>query len=229
MRSNRQGFTLIELLVVIAIIAILAAILFPVFARARENARKASCMSNLKQLATGEMMYVQDYDERFQISYTIPSLAVPGAGGSADGSNVNWWRFPLQPYVKNWRVYTCPSGTGVADPSAPGDQLLTNYAANGNLITGTGVAMAQVRYPAELYMFADGRHWVFNTGNQGYCLAYANVCQAACTVANRTEGNTRHMGGSNMAFADGHAKFQKALEIEANITDPARRDRTFTP
>ena len=225
MRSDR-GFTLIELLVVIAIIAILAAILFPVFARARENARKATCQSNLKQLGTAEMMYVQDYDETYQISYTIPSLAVPGAGGSADGSNVNWWRYELQPYIKNWRVFLCPSGAPVADPSYAGNQMLTNYAMNTGIF---GKSMAQVRYPADLYMIADGKHWVFQAGNQGYVMAYANVCSAGCTAANRSDNNARHMAGSNMAFADGHVKYQKASEICANIQDATLRDKSFVP
>ncbi|MCD6352263.1 MAG: DUF1559 domain-containing protein, partial [Armatimonadetes bacterium] len=89
----RRGFTLIELLVVIAIIAILAAILFPVFAKAREKARQASCMSNLKQIALGLLMYVQDYDGRFM-------CIRQGPGG---------WNKNVQPYVKNWQVFVCPS------------------------------------------------------------------------------------------------------------------------
>jgi len=97
----RRGFTLIELLVVIAIIAILAAILFPVFAKAREKARQSSCLSNMRQLGTALRMYCQDYDERYPLfGYVIPGFSVPGAGGSADGSNVNMWRFWLMPYIK---------------------------------------------------------------------------------------------------------------------------------
>lgn len=84
--SNRRGFTLIELLVVIAIIAILAAILFPVFAKAREAARKASCSSNLKQIATGMLMYVQDFDETYPAAYSIQA----GAGQPADGDTQHW-------------------------------------------------------------------------------------------------------------------------------------------
>lgn len=96
-----RAFTLIELLVVIAIIAILAAILFPVFAQAREAARKASCVSNVKQLMTGTLMYVQDYDERF-----------PGWDGRASWGmpqGTGWWMNQIQPYIKNYGVYTCPS------------------------------------------------------------------------------------------------------------------------
>ncbi|HEX3000736.1 MAG TPA: prepilin-type N-terminal cleavage/methylation domain-containing protein, partial [Armatimonadota bacterium] len=94
--GRRDGFTLIELLVVIAIIAILAAILFPVFARARENARKANCQSNLKQIGTAWSMYAQDYDE----------IAVPG--WTPDGANA---RTKLDPYIKNENVWACPSSS----------------------------------------------------------------------------------------------------------------------
>src|SRR5215469_14250823 len=96
MRNNvkRDAFTLIELLVVIAIIAILAAILFPVFAQAREKARAISCMSNLKQIGTASMMYVQDYDETFFGSY------MPNYRG-ADGSDSGHWPFRVAPYIKS--------------------------------------------------------------------------------------------------------------------------------
>lgn len=93
---NKKGFTLIELLVVIAIIAILAAILFPVFAKARENARRTSCLSNLKQLSSGALMYAQDYDELFPVSPTqgnpMPNVVTA-----------------LDPYIKSWQVWYCPS------------------------------------------------------------------------------------------------------------------------
>src|SRR5687768_3857109 len=95
--ENRSAFTLIELLVVIAVIALLAAILFPVFARARENARRASCQSNLKQIGIGLMQYTQDYDERFPVRL-------------ATGGNGNYV-VPIMPYVKSVQVFKCPSDT----------------------------------------------------------------------------------------------------------------------
>jgi prepilin-type N-terminal cleavage/methylation domain-containing protein/prepilin-type processing-associated H-X9-DG protein len=108
-RSRHRGFTLIELLVVIAIIAILAAILFPVFAQAREKARQTSCLSNNKQIALSVLMYVQDYDEMFPISRWWPEYD-PATPGKDKG-----WAASVQPYIKNLGVFKCPSdGQGLA-------------------------------------------------------------------------------------------------------------------
>jgi len=129
----KRGFTLIELLVVIAIIAILAAILFPVFAQARAAARKASCISNLKQLALAQLMYVQDYDEQFTV-WDWGKGVGQDSWARADGSG--WWMVQTQPYIKNFGLYSCPSDT-------------RNFSADGNncpkcawgysVIPGTGL------------------------------------------------------------------------------------------
>src|ERR1043166_606039 len=113
-RIPKQAFTLIELLVVIAIIAILAAILFPVFAQAREKARMSVCISNMRQIGTGLMMYVQDYDE------TYPYCRFHGALGFVD-KNIDSWRNRLVPYLKNVDVMACPSNPNSRPvPGVPG-------------------------------------------------------------------------------------------------------------
>src|SRR5436309_7806387 len=108
---RRHGFTLIERLVVIAIIAILAAILFPVFAQAREKARQASCMSNMRQFSTAGMMYTQDYDEKY-----VPPYKYEGTQG--DISVLYWWDDLLQPYIKNRQLPLCPSWKGTTTSAA---------------------------------------------------------------------------------------------------------------
>jgi prepilin-type N-terminal cleavage/methylation domain-containing protein/prepilin-type processing-associated H-X9-DG protein len=109
---RRKGFTLIELLVVIAIIAILAAILFPVFAKAREKARQTSCLSNLKQLGTATLSYMQDFDETnfywYMTNYSPPSTTWPPTGSIA--SRYYWWEI-TQPYIRNTQIFWCPSGS----------------------------------------------------------------------------------------------------------------------
>src|SRR5690606_13298398 len=108
--GTKRGFTLIELLVVIAIISILAAILFPVFARARENARRASCMSNLKQIGLGIMMYTQDYDETYPRCLQIDAATPPDDIRWVSG-NYWVWQQMIQPYVKNYQIFRCPSSS----------------------------------------------------------------------------------------------------------------------
>ena len=137
-QQTRQGFTLIELLVVIAIIAILAAILFPVFAQARAKARQASCLSNLKQIGTSTLMYTQDYDETFYphrfncgtgggANQVCPQYVdgngnrVPEAQKYSGGSEFRYyWIHMLQPYVKNYQLFACPSAIGAFTPTSPG-------------------------------------------------------------------------------------------------------------
>jgi len=109
-RSHRSAFTLIELLVVIAIIAILAAILFPVFAQAREQARKASCISNCKQLGLATMMYTQDYDETYPCnSWDGALMGTTDNDIKQDGKRYTVWMWRIMPYIKNKQVFVCPS------------------------------------------------------------------------------------------------------------------------
>ena len=150
--SMRKGFTLIELLVVIAIIAILAAILFPVFARAREKARQTSCLSNQKQIGLGLMMYCQDYDETYPLSYLYVN---PAAGGSAGYVH---WSGMIAPYVKNWQLFVCPSDknkglapTNAFDNQAPKISYISNEVLMGRPRSHfKAVTLAQLEAPAEL-------------------------------------------------------------------------------
>ncbi len=173
-RSRWRGFTLIELLVVIAIIAILAAILFPVFAQAREKARAISCISNLKQIGIGTMMYIQDYDEVYPLGYTWLSTDSNGWGGTM-------WTVSLGPYIQkygntndefvngqvNGGVYICPDISFALDANLkpmppPGigyglneSQMTTGWTRIGKLYTYPGVAQASIQAPAHLVDYAD--------------------------------------------------------------------------
>jgi len=190
----RRGFTLIELLVVIAIIAILAAILFPVFARAREKARQTSCTSNLKQLALAMLMYAQDYDERF-------------AGECSCGcphTDYTCWRDRMYPYVKNLQVFQCPSHN--ADPGNNPGQIGGNYGIACYSVSQR--SLGEVSRPSEVYMLLDdnGPQHVkrFNVNGAPPC---GNG--GCCGGDFRNNIPDRHNEGLNVAFADGHVKWLK--------------------
>lgn len=218
----RRGFTLIELLVVIAIIAILAAILFPVFARAREKARQTSCLSNVKQLMLGLLMYVQDYDERFPNYYW-------GEGRAGNPNSATWFR-GIYPYVKNTQLYQCPSsaadgahtwGVWLTGPFASGFHM--DYGYNEIIANwGGAVSLGRLKYPAETVVIADCRtsSWLggyWRSGNRAFLrrIAFAEprgYVGCGCPpndsyVPSSPEDHTRHNGGSNIGFADGHAKW----------------------
>ncbi len=208
MRGKRSGFTLIELLVVIAIIAILAAILFPVFAQAREKARSTTCLSNFKQLGTAVTMYVQDYDGAYPLAW------YPGDDYGFDVA--------LFPYVKSYQVYECPSNK-VTPRFWPGYKknglgpIPGSYAMNGDLAARSagslraGLTESAVQNPADTIMMteiwdtrkaakAGPEHEIFtNTKN--------DVCERIPFKI--------HQGGSNYNFADGHAKWER---VEATWT-----------
>ncbi len=193
---NRKGFTLIELLVVIAIIAILAAILFPVFAKAREKARQTSCLSNNRQIGTAMMMYIEDWDECF---VTIAhDASAPGAP--------NWYD-PLTPYVKNAQVFRCPS---MRDDAT----MNTDYVISG--LFAHGMSYASFGKPAETIMIGErakgwavfGYHpWPSDGTSWDNLDAY--VAGDGHNWLSEHMEPARHNGGSNYAFGDGHAKWYR--------------------
>lgn len=203
---KRKGFTLIELLVVIAIIAILASILFPVFARARENARRTSCASNLKQIGLGFMQYTQDYDEKFP-------PAVISAAANVSATNPYGWADALQPYVKSLQLFQCPSETEgpTDDPTstAPG---YTDYWYNRML---SGQSQAAIASVSQTVLNGDGNGNSSQYNSNGCTsvasgLAAATTCTAPATLRmGSTNMLGRHLDGANYSFADGHVKWLK--------------------
>jgi prepilin-type N-terminal cleavage/methylation domain-containing protein/prepilin-type processing-associated H-X9-DG protein len=239
MWSKKRGFTLIELLVVIAIIAILAAILFPVFSRAREQARKTACLSNMKQMATGTMMYVQDWDETFPITTVC---CAPGHGNPVTDTAYG----QLMPYVKNAGVFFCPSVAGniFYEVGWVDDQGMLHGCCNGLIwprefipyiktplgvgwneciIRCTGfiqcgapaMKMASLDAPADYVIWGDSAGMISWHGAR---MIWANYCQnVRCNQDDPTRRSwsksTRHVGGSNLIFCDGHAKWVSSQTI----------------
>jgi len=173
MDTRTRAFTLIELLVVIAIIAILAAILFPVFAQARESARRTSCLSNEKQISLAVIMYTQDYDESFPLLFTPADGSDPTSFGFKLGWHSYAWQNLVQPYTKNWAAFICPdSGMTKSDPA-------TSYDPFGNFaMLGDSHATTSFGSNAQPY-FID---WFYNgfevqTAFQGIAGAMPDCCR----------------------------------------------------
>ena len=224
----RRGFTLIELLVVIAIIAILAAILFPVFAQARDKARATACLSNMKQIGTALMMYSQDYDETmpgndaangFAAGYNRP-LGWNGPWTSGASATYRNWARDTQPYIKNFGVYKCPSTsprTSVGGGNGPYNECRaagnqpgcydTSYALNG---LAESRALAAIPAPADIIFLRE-----FSI--------YSRTAQARPRRNSATSSLFRefnhilydfvHNEGSNYLFCDGHAKWKKKVAV----------------
>jgi len=200
--KRSRGFTLIELLVVIAIISILASILFPVFARARENARRASCQSNLKQLGLALLMYSQDYDGRI--------FNPPDPAGA-----YTWWTDPYLPYLKNNQILNCPSTT-----KALAGYTGHNYSCNMHVLR-PGISVSPDDYNTSQTAFVmDG---VNPTSMAGDCTsAYhsqdgANGAIGTPHIDPNDNGyafvSNRHLQGTNVAFLDGHVKWFPDFKI----------------
>jgi prepilin-type N-terminal cleavage/methylation domain-containing protein/prepilin-type processing-associated H-X9-DG protein len=206
--SQRRAFTLIELLVVIAIIAILASILFPVFARARENARRASCQSNLKQLGLGILQYTQDYDERLPLATT--SLSTTGALGGwvtfyASDASANAFSVSqgsIYPYIKSTQVFVCPSDT---TGRASGDSYAIN-ACVGKLDSSF------YSIGKSLSAFDETSRWALLTEESTVDGSTNDAFQDLTTDSL----SDRHLNGSNVAFLDGHVKWYRPDKITAD-------------
>lgn len=218
-RMKRSGFTLIELLVVIAIIAILAAILFPAFARARENARRASCQSNLKQIGLGILQYAQDYDERYPITTHVDALdyaSYPGNDRNGTAIQLNW-AYGIQPYVKSWQIFACPSAPlDTVAGSAPVGNSKASYMANGVIIRSTNwggvkptLNIAAIPDTAKIIMVSE-----YNTAS-GNLSIRPRPDTAADTYRGGMETgySAIHFDGGNLLFCDGHVKFRKTSSI----------------
>lgn len=223
------GFTLIELLVVIAIIALLSAILFPVFARAREKARQVSCLNNMKQLSLGFIQYISDYD-------SVTPIAVDGTGGNTNGPG--WMSYAgftnaanntvfdptkggVYPYIKSTAIYVCPDDI-LASKNGPAGNIGNSYATGACmnkeaiLDASTTPALVEPR-PGKSEVIFDSPSTIMLLGEEA-----ANVPAAATDYGTSNDAylwvnprntashdliSTRHSGGSNVAFLDGHAKY----------------------
>jgi prepilin-type N-terminal cleavage/methylation domain-containing protein/prepilin-type processing-associated H-X9-DG protein len=226
-RRKDRAFTLIELLVVIAIIAILAAILFPVFAQARAKARQAACLSNTRQIGTAIMMYAQDYDEMYLMGMY---------GTSASGTPMSWPAM-IQPYVKNTGIFRCPDQpSSIGNP--PGATFPVTYAYNyylgGNNNANGGVmtsSLPQLDKPASLVMLVDSGtlpeanvppvRWKQKIHATRLHTAWLLVHAGSTTITFADYGapHARHAEMTNVLWADGHATARK---VESYYTPPGR-------
>ncbi|GAB4462460.1 MAG: hypothetical protein OHK0029_29360 [Armatimonadaceae bacterium] len=221
-----KAFTLIELLVVIAIIAILAAILFPVFAQAREKARQTTCLSNGKQIGLAVNMYFQDYDELYPVNN---QSYFPQNQGDTISAFLVSWMLHLEPYMKNTQVYECPSRISqVTTPMVYGNRTINlpqrGLGANEWIVGRVGwtdhvqnnvglqpLSAASVQRPAETPIVADSLFLIWNTPRR---VAAANFPGTPWwtfpndTASATNPANARHAGGSNVVYCDGHAKWR---------------------
>lgn len=222
MSKRHHGFTLIELLVVIAIIAILAAILFPVFQKVRENARRASCLSNEKQLGLAFMQYTQDADEQ-----------LPYRSGTTGNQVI--WPVTIMPYIKSIAVFSCPDDSTKSTVGFAQNPPLS-YAANQNVITSPGNAIASFVAPASTVLLAEQ----INNTIDFTTITYANYDTISMTFGRPGWGvelvtgylgtthsaewtrPARHSDASNFLALDGHAKWLQGVKVSPGLDNPSQ-------
>jgi len=214
----RKGFTLIELLVVIAIIAILAAILFPVFAKAREKARQTACLSNMKQVGLAFMTYAQDYDEKLPNPFDYYLIVAEGgytSTGYCDTAHRTRWFVRIDPYMGNTAQQVCPSSPWKTAGGTHAGKNEYSYGMNWDMAKGQyntdttkcdGMALAEINNPASKIIATD---ITYARGCDAHRLLqgaiYDNGNPTFCSLGT----DCRHNGGANIAFCDGHAKWMK--------------------
>jgi prepilin-type N-terminal cleavage/methylation domain-containing protein/prepilin-type processing-associated H-X9-DG protein len=233
---HRRGFTLIELLVVIAIIAILAAILFPVFAQARDKARAAGCLSNTKQIGVALQMYAQDYDETLPMYWDDPAGESRNKGAKNDNP-LGYWHNHLAPYTKNYQIFVCPSARTATErlvdtgEGTPKERKALAWRGSGSYgwnywylgaWPGQTYTLAMVTAPAETIAVAESSRLV-NAGvvyPAPNCVGipdYAGWTRSASTRKMLwTQFADRHQGGNNIVFVDGHSKWYRKEYVESH-------------
>ena len=244
-KKQNAGFTLIELLVVIAIIAILAAILFPVFAQAREKARSTACLSNVKQIGTGFAMYQQDYDEHFMPTVT-ERQAPAGTPDTAAARAPYSYRMILDPYIKSQQIFRCPSAPEWPAPTT-GGWYSTDYGAHLNEAkiapasnnhatdyAGTGTVdlsdfgfnettpLASITFPAQFIVVADAGRTVSKTPSRGGIYPFGPTALPNWELIDDGQSSVpiaRHTQGANFAYGDGHAKWRKPEQTHKTHND----------
>ena len=198
--GRKKGFTLIELLVVIAIIAILAAILFPVFAQAREKARAITCVSNIKEIMLGESMYIQDYDEVHSWTWGWASNWMP-------------WHQQIDPYIKNKQLWKCPDDAwdrGQGNIPVTYSQNFCyppdgNWSSNAQcyLMSPAASSDSTIPSPATTIFMAERPNW-YHQWSQGWA---TEIFWNYGEYTMQGGGAAIHSGGTNLGFCDGHAKW----------------------